>query len=169
MIRKFNTYNNFTIYCDMDGVLCDFEKKFKELHGSDINDFFKEHGWGKTWDSIEKYDIDFWSTLEWTKDGKQLWDFLSKLDNVEILTGSPKKVVGEYAKKGKHIWVKRELGNVKINHIEGKLKYKYINTPKDILIDDSRRNCRLWEQHGGISILHENADTTIKKIIILLS
>jgi len=154
------------IYCDMDGVLCNFEKRFKELTGIDFNEYVEKNTWTKTWKIVENDGIRFWSDLEWMKDGKKLWDFIKGL-NVQILTGSPYYKVGEYAKIGKEIWVDRELGNVKVNHIPGKLKYKYIEN-NDILIDDSKRNCDIWENNGGIAILHIDTKNTIKELIKLL-
>jgi len=151
------------IYLDMDGVICDFSKKFLDMTGEDFLEYAEKYGWRKTWITIEKGGLEFWSELEWTVDGKKLWDYLKKLDNVEILTGSPLFKVGEYAKKGKEIWVRKNIGDIKINHIVGKLKYKYVKN-NDILIDDSKRNCDLWKEAGGIAILHKNADDTIEKL-----
>lgn len=157
----FSEYIERKIYLDMDGVLCNFEKKFKELSGQDFIEYSNEYGWPKTWDVIEKEGVEFWSELEWNPGGKKLWNFLKKLDNVEILTGSPKYKVGEYAKKGKEIWIDENIGNIKVNHIYGILKYTYVKN-NDILIDDSERNCNSWKEAGGIAILHKNVDDTIK-------
>jgi hypothetical protein len=106
--------------------------------------------------------------MDWINDGKKLWGYLKNLRGVEILTGSPREKVGEQAKIGKEIWVKNNLGDVKINHIEGKLKYTFVRNG-EILIDDSIRNCELWDAAGGISILHKNADSTIGKLKIILN
>lgn len=147
----------------MDGVICDFSKKFSDITSEDFLKYADKHGWIKTWKIIEDNGIDFWSELEWINGSKKLWNYLKKLDNVEILTGSPRDKVGEYAKKGKEIWIKKNIGYIKINHIEGKLKYTYVKN-NDILIDDSKRNCDLWKKAGGIAILHKNVENTIKKL-----
>lgn len=155
----------FTIYCDMDGVLCNFEKKFRELYNDDFKSYSEKNSKREGWSLVQKHGVKFWSDLEWTKDGKDLWNFLKKIKNVEILTGSPKKLVGIYAKVGKEMWVEREIcKDIKVNHIEGKSKYKFISTKNDILIDDSLRNCKLWRENGGISILHKNTKTTISEL-----
>lgn len=148
----------------MDGVICDFDKKFTELtDGENFIKYSDKYGWDKTWKTIEKFGIEFWSEMDWTKDGKKLWNFLKNLDNVEILTGSPKGKVGEYAMKGKEIWIKKNIGDIKVNHIEGKLKYTYVKN-NDILIDDMERNCDLWGKAGGIAINHRNTDDTIEEL-----
>ena len=151
------------IYIDMDGVLCDFDKKFKEISGEDFIEYSDKYGWNKTWKTIEKSGIEYWSEMEWNGGGKKLWNFLKNLDNVEILTGSPRDKVGEYAKKGKEIWIKKNIGDIKVNHIEGKLKFTYVKN-NDILIDDMERNCNLWENAGGIAILHKNTNNTIEEL-----
>lgn len=151
------------IYLDMDSVLCDFLKKFKEKNNIDFIEYSDKYGWKKTWKNIEMFGVEFWSELEWYPGGKKLWNFLKKLDNVEILTGSPRDKVGDYAREGKEIWIKKNIGDIKINHIEGRLKYKYVKN-RDILIDDSERNCEMWEKAGGIPILHKNAEDTIQKL-----
>ena len=97
------------IYIDMDGVLCDFDKKFKEISGEDFIEYSDKYGWNKTWKTIEKSGIEYWSEMEWNGGGKKLWNFLKNLDNVEILTGSPRDKVGEYAKKEKKYGLKRIL------------------------------------------------------------
>lgn len=151
------------VYLDMDGVLCNFTKKFLDITGEDFLKYSEKNGWVKTWKIIEDYGVEFWSELEWMNGAKKLWNYLKELNNVEILTGSPRDKVGEYAKSGKKIWIKKNIGNIKVNHIEGKLKYIYVKN-NDILIDDSKRNCDLWEKAGGVSILHKNVDDTIKKL-----
>lgn len=147
----------------MDGVLCNFSKKFIELTGENIVQYAAENGWVKTWDIIENEGVEFWSELEWMDGGEKLWSYVKNLPNLEILTGSPKYKVGEYAKEGKDIWIERNIGNIKVNHTEGILKYLYVKN-NDILIDDSKRNCDMWEKAGGIAILHINVDDTIKKL-----
>ena len=110
MLTNFKIFENIDrkLYCDMDGVLCDFMKKFTEISGSpDIEEYANKYGWKHTWNVIEKAGVEFWSELEWTKDGKILWSFLEELDNLEILTGSPLGEVGRYADEGKDIWVKK--------------------------------------------------------------
>jgi len=160
------------IYCDMDGVLCNFDKKFREIsNGTKIIDFANFYGWDKTWNLIEDNGVEYWSELEWMNDGKILWDYLVSLKSqtLEILTGSPYGLVGKYAIEGKELWCEKHLNVNKliINHIPGKYKYKYIQD-NDILIDDSKRNCELWYHHGGISILHTNTKDTIKTLNLIL-
>lgn len=165
MEKSFNEFlKRKKIYLDMDGVLCDFNKNFREISdGENFTDYSNKYGFAKSWKMIENLGIEFWRDMDWNEGGEKLWDFLKNFDNLEILTGSPYGKVGEYAKKGKEIWIKNNIGDIKVNHIVGKLKYTYVKN-EDILIDDSKRNCDLWDKVGGISILHKNTYTTIEKL-----
>lgn len=175
-LRKKDIFSNKTkIYLDMDGVFCDFQKRFNELliaKGEEPMGF-EEHGlingWSVTWKIIEDAGVNFWKNLKWTNDGKQLWSHLKSYNNKEILTGLPRGLVGEYSKEGKLNWVRKNLSsNIKINCTFGKFKYKYV-TNGEILIDDSERNCKAWEDAGGKAILHQNTEDTIIKLKELIS
>ena len=67
----------YKIYCDMDGVLTDFDENFKSLNLKKLSpDQYKsKYGIEKFWDFI---DIDnklkFWTEMKWMPDGKELWD-----------------------------------------------------------------------------------------------
>ena len=61
------------IYCDMDGVLCDFIVQAKKATGVIFTqDKAKEH-----WDVIKKYPK-FWSDMPWMPGGKQLWRYINE-------------------------------------------------------------------------------------------
>ena len=83
-----------TIYCDMDGVLCDFrgaiENMFKlksknpsepgpmQMAGfSDSADWFNAPNTRGKWQPIQDYKM-FWPSMDWTKDGRTLWRFIQK-------------------------------------------------------------------------------------------
>ena len=68
--------SEFKLYCDMDGVLVDFDKGYKKLTGNDLNG---EHRTDTDfWDPINKAGYDFWINLEWSIDGKRLWSYIEK-------------------------------------------------------------------------------------------
>lgn len=147
----------YKIYCDMDGVLVDFIKGYFELTGKDISGEF--HTDKTFWDPINKGGVDFWIDLEWTPDGKQLWDYIKKY-NPELLS-SPSKA--NDSRVGKRLWVKRELpGSHLILRSAGK-KQEFA-TPNTILIDDRPSNIEQWKDAGGITILHTSAKDTIKQL-----
>ena len=71
----------YKIYCDMDGVLVDFNQGFKDLTGIDLGN---EHRTDDNfWDPINAAGYDFWINLEWIKpDGHTLWDHIQKYDPI---------------------------------------------------------------------------------------
>ena len=92
-----------TIYCDMDMVLCDFLKGAEEILGVPFPKAEKGTKWPKI--SAKK---DFWDTLEWMPDGKQLWKHITK-------GGADVRILSAYAewdsncKRGKRVWIARNL------------------------------------------------------------
>jgi len=169
MLKLFENFKQ-KIYCDLDAVLCDFIKKFNTTLISngevvvDFDEYRKSVGYKSLWDMVEVEGVEYWSEMEWLPGGKELWKFLIQFDNLEILTGLPEGKVSEYAQTGKDIWCGRELGDVKVNTvIGGKNKYKFVKN-SDILIDDLKRNCELWENAGGIAILHTTTENTIEEL-----
>ena len=60
----------YIIYCDMDGVLVDFEKGYYDLTGTSTKQFPK--GDNSFWQPISDAGAEFWATLPWMPDGKEL-------------------------------------------------------------------------------------------------
>lgn len=160
---------DWTIYMDMDGVLCNFLKSAAKVTGRNLKNFEQ---WGEIkkdeWQKITAAGSDFWANLEWLSDGKELWNYIKGM-NVEILSAYPVSPQGTpNAIKGKKEWLKKNLPGIKkINLVKGIDKQKYAHT-NAILIDDSGRNIKQFKAAGGIGILHKNTKDTIaqlKKVI----
>jgi hypothetical protein len=68
--------NKYTIYCDLDGVLVDFEKGYEEASGKPM----ASAGEGpEFWEPIHKMGAAFWIKLKWLPDGHTLWDYIKPL------------------------------------------------------------------------------------------
>ena len=148
--------NKYTIYCDMDGVLVDFDKGYKDLTGK----LPKEAGDGpEFWEPIHKSGAAFWIKLKWMSDGRTLWDYINKHN--PILLSAPSKE--ESSKIGKRVWKKNNLPDTKLILTPAKFKQKYSGENK-ILIDDREDNIQQWKDKGGIGILHTSAADTIKQL-----
>ena len=152
----------------MDGVLVDFMRGIQDNIDPTINTWNK---WKlekqKTnqhiWNEIQKLGSKYWSDLQWTKDGKQLWGYIEKYNPI-ILTARPKTV--KEAIKGKQKWIGKHLGSKFLRTaliVLGIQKQDYANK-NSILIDDSARNIRQWKSKGGIGILHKNTSDSIKQL-----
>jgi len=148
----------YTIYCDMDSVLVDFDRGYQELTGM-TSQQADAKGVETFWDPISKAGAKFWITLQWMPDGKQLWDYIKKYN--PILLSAPSRE--ESSKLGKRVWVKRELPGVKLILKYASQKQEYAS-PTSILIDDRQKNIDQWEAAGGIGILHTSTPNTIKQL-----
>jgi nicotinamide mononucleotide adenylyltransferase/lambda repressor-like predicted transcriptional regulator len=147
---------DYKIYCDMDGVIVDFDKGYKELTGRDASfDIPKEEFWAP----ISKAGAPFWIKLKWMPDGKQLWDYIKEY-NPELLSAPSRE---ESSKMGKRIWVKRELPGTKLILRQAERKQEFA-TPNSILIDDRADNIQRWKNAGGIGIVHTSAADTIQQL-----
>lgn len=145
----------YKIFCDMDGVLTNFDKAYLNLTGVDLAG---QHLNDKNfWEPIDKAGVEFWSDMEWEPDGKDLWNVISKYKPV-ILSAPSRKVD---SKVGKFHWVERELPGVDLILRSAERKKEFAK-PNHILIDDREDNIKGWIENGGEGILHKSASSTIK-------
>jgi hypothetical protein len=118
------------IYCDLDGVLCDFDAAVRDLSKGIPADLLP-HPY--MWSLIAKSEK-FYERLPWTSDGQLLWNSLKHLQPT-ILTGVS---AGRTCSTEKAAWCSREL-DVATNHVckaapgfqhkivRGKLKNDVVN------------------------------------------
>jgi len=149
---------NNIIFCDLDGVLADFEQgainKFNKLPSQIKPDVM--------WSAINKSNR-FFETLPWMPNGRQLWSHIKQYNPI-ILTGIPRG--SKTAVEQKIRWCQRELGaDIQVITCATKDKPKYC-LPGAILIDDRADNLEAWHEKGGKFILyHENSlDEIIERI-----
>ena len=147
----------YKIYCDMDGVLVDFIRGYFELTGRDITGAY--HTDKRFWEPIDAAGHKFWINLNWTPDGKELWDYIKKY-SPELLS-SPS--IQNDSRVGKHDWVKRELPGVHLILRSASKKHEFAS-PDTILIDDRPSNIEQWISAGGIGILHTSAKDSIEQL-----
>ena len=149
------------IYCDMDGVLCDFVLAAKMATGQNWLGLRS----GQDWDSIKKIK-NFWSTMPWTSDGRRLWNFIKK-HQPHIL--SAYSIEDPNCIPGKRRWLKSNLGytqNSMINIVRRREKKNFAMEERRsaILIDDYPKNISDFKAAGGIGIIHSNTQTTISQL-----
>ncbi len=76
----------------MDGVLTDFDKRFKSLNPEHLTaaQYQAKNGIEKFWDFIDVDNkIKFWVGMEWMPDGKVLWDYIK--DKQPTLLSAPSR------------------------------------------------------------------------------
>jgi phosphoglycolate phosphatase-like HAD superfamily hydrolase len=173
--------SKFRIFCDLDGVLVDFDRGFLELPGNPeqltTKEYEEKHGRNSIWTIIEQGGEDYWINLKWTKDGRELWDYLKRYD--PIILSSPS--LSQTSITGKTKWVAQNL-NIDQEPItqpedlqpDSRLvlytdKYKFAKTENDILIDDTEKKLTDWTEAGGTGILHNDATDTIRVVEELMT
>ena len=150
----------YKIFSDMDGVLTDFEGRFKN-YSDDVqpSDFEKKYGKDKFWELIDSKGVAYWVGMPWMEDGKQYWDYIKDY-NPELLS-SPSR--SETSRLGKRLWVRNNMPGVKLTLAQSFNKKNYAE-PNHILIDDRLSNIEQWRAAGGIGILHTSSDETITQL-----
>ena len=146
--------DSYQIFCDMDGVLCDFKKGYKELTGIEI----KGHIIIQDWSDVDAHPS-FWSDLDWMPDAKQLWGYIAKYQ--PNILSSPSASSTAPAQKIK--WLRRLPNKKQVFFAQKDDKQKWAG-PKNILIDDMKETVDQWINAGGIGVWHTNAANTIKQL-----
>ena len=153
------------IYCDMDGVLTDFDKQFSEIHPWGPTKFTEKNGKDEFWELVDGRGVGFWVGMPWMEDGKTLWEYLKSNHEVELLS-SPSRA--EHSRLGKRLWVRNHKLGAKLNLAYSHNKKKYA-APNHVLIDDRKDNIEGWESEGGIGILHTSTEDTIAKLLNIVA
>lgn len=144
----------YKIFCDLDGVLADFDSGVLKVTGFKPGDIAVKD----MWKALAR-ETNFFGTLDWMSDGKVLWDHISKYEPT-ILTGIP---FGSWAPKQKREWCYHHLGAY--NVITCWSKEKHLHSGEGcILIDDRIKAKAPWEEKGGIFILHVTAEDSIRQL-----
>jgi 5'(3')-deoxyribonucleotidase len=155
----------YTIFCDMDGVLVDFDKGYKDLtgiatHHADTQG--RDEFWNLFKRSLEEKgmsEYEYWANLDWQPGGKELWSYIKKY-NPYILTAPS---LNPESREAKSDWVQRLDGMKKIYFKPAKFKSDFSGKNR-ILIDDRKDTIDRWNAAGGIGILHTSAEDTIKQL-----
>jgi len=151
------TLHNKIIFCDLDGVLADFEQAV-------VNRFNKRPDQlkpGIMWGVINKSNT-FFDALPWMPRGRELWEAIRQYDPI-ILTGIPRSTS---AAEQKRKWCARELGpDIHVITCSTKDKPEFC-IENAVLIDDRTHNLNAWNSKGGKFLLYDEelTDKIIEKI-----
>jgi len=158
--------HNRIVYCDMDGVIADFDSGFESITQLNPDQIQQDEMWAK----IEAHGkAKFFSELPWMPGGKELWAFVSQnFLQVKILTALGKSdAVDKQTTTGKRDWLRKNVPNLQdsdIIMVANKHKKRHYSKPGDIIIDDTEVVIQEWLKKGGIGILHKTAHNTISKL-----
>ena len=155
----------YIIFCDMDGVLVDFDKGYEDMTGKHTkhvdlqtsNDF-----WNNLTQSLKNKGLteyDYWVNLPWMSDGQILWNYIKPYKPYVLTAPS----IDPGSKQGKREWVQRLDGMKNIYFKPARFKHE-LSGKNRILIDDRADTIDRWNAEGGIGILHTSAANTIKQL-----
>jgi len=151
----------YTIYCDMDGVLVDFDKQFEKASGGiSPREYEEKNGKEAFWNLIDNENgVGFWVGMPWMPNGKQLWEYIKP--NNPMLLSSPSR--SNSSRLGKRLWVRNNLPGTKLILANSYNKKNYADG-NNILIDDRPSNIDQWKAAGGIGILFISTAQTIEEL-----
>jgi hypothetical protein len=150
------------IFLDCDGVLADFDAAAFELLGQRSRIAQEKLGAPEFWKRIHGK-RQFYRDLAVLPDGRALYQAVAHLHPV-ILTGCP---AGGWAEPQKIAWAEEHFPGVKIITCRARDKFFHMKHPGDVLVDDYPRYQELWEQAGGIFVLHTSAADSIRQLAAL--
>jgi len=155
------------IYLDMDGVIADFNKRYRELHNTSPSSDDARKRFGQRFGAfIQNKEF---QNLDLMPDATLLMNYLNGCGvPVEILSSTARPVSNAEISRQKEIWLGKHNINYPANFVPGKsLKYKFADE-NSIIIDDTPSVIEDWNKAGGTGILHTDALTTISILDTLL-
>lgn len=152
------TQPNTRLFLDCDGVLADFDQGFKSKFGINSEQFEELHGTKQFWKTIRQ-DMNFFGTLPLMDGAVELYNSVKHLRPI-ILTGCP---FGDWAEHQKFGWRDKHFPGVPMVTCVSRNKRNFCQ-PGDVLIDDLEKYQHLWEEAGGIFVLHTSTEDTLKQL-----
>lgn len=148
-----------TLYLDMDGVLCNFDKAYHAFHP----EIFDKKRFRS---AVMDYHI--FEDLEFMPDAQELLNYVSKLNGItiEILTsmGTFDGQQGMAAKIQKQKWLDEKNIPYRANFVRCKEEKAQYATETSILVDDSIGCITPFNAKGGHGILHTKSRDSIQQI-----
>lgn len=157
----FEAKTKYQFYIDMDGTLCDFEKKAKEIFNTDdLKKIDEKALWKKLAPPNTK---NFFGSLDWMPGAQKIWAVIAPYKPT-ILTATQ----NAWAIPQKRQWVAQHLGKnipVKITRSHE----KHLHAKKNaVLIDDRSDIIYRWRKQGGIGIRYSTAEKVLAQLKTLL-
>lgn len=162
-ISEILTTEDPQVFCDLDGVLADFDTGAEKVLGKPMRWFEENKQLDKAWEALEAHP-NFFGSLEFLPDATTLWNHILEYKPV-ILTGIPR---GTWAAQQKQDWCKRMLGpDVPVitcaswEKAAKACEFVAGGLLGDILIDDHIKAKEDWVKVGGLFVHHTSAASSI--------
>jgi len=155
----------------MDGVICDFHKRYTELFGTLPERDDRKKMFHKNFDKF--IEVRSFATLELMPGAITLIHSLENLYEeygitTEILSSTASEKRHEGIKEQKEEWLLKHGVTFKQNFVPGKqLKYKFAS-PTSLIIDDTVSVIDDWRRAGGQAIWHNNVAATLAMLKVWL-
>jgi len=156
------------IYLDMDGVIADFSKKYRELYKIYPHE-------ADTYKTFDGFFIKFIESREFTKldlmpDAMKLIEYLKSLSiPTEILSSTSSEKRDADIREQKLEWLKNHGIDFPAILVPGKRHKKNYSNAKSLLIDDTEQNISQWREAGGVAIHHKDVISTLNILKGLLN
>jgi hypothetical protein len=156
------------IYLDMDGVIADFSKKYRELYKIYPHE-------ADTYKTFDGFFIKFIESREFAKldlmpDAMKLIEYLKSLSiPTEILSSTSSEKRDADIREQKLEWLKNHGIDFPAILVPGKRHKKNYSNAKSLLIDDTEQNIDQWREAGGVAIHHKDVISTLNILKGLLN
>lgn len=155
------------IYLDMDGVICDFEKRYKELFNILPSEARNNREFDKFFDEFIANGN--FATLEMMPDAMQLIVALrNALPPTQILSSTASQKRYDSISKQKTEWLEKHDIDFQRNFVPGKQHKKKYARKDTLIIDDTESVINEWRAAGGLAIFHRNIPDTLAQLKFLL-
>ena len=144
----------------MDGVIADFDKRYRELYNMAPKDAEKHKQFDKFFS--EFIATQQFASLDLMQGAAEGLEYLRKANVLtQMLTSSSNEKRHDEVSKQKMLWLEKHGITFYPIIVPGKRLKKNFSNPNSLLIDDTSQNIDQWRVEGGIGILHTDAITTI--------